>query len=85
MKFLSWLWNRGTPSFVPDTSDRETTDVSRALTPQKVDAIMRAANGGDTRGPTDVIGFPAPCRGAGCLGGGSERGGVGCCGTLRRR
>ena len=49
MRFLSWLWNRGTPSFVPDTSDRETTDVSRALTPQKVDAIMRAANGGDTR------------------------------------
>ena len=49
MKFISWLWNRGKPSFVPETSDRETTDVSRALTPQKVDAIMRAANGGDIR------------------------------------
>ena len=49
MKFLSWLWNRGKPSFVPEGSDRETADVSRALSPQKVDAIMRAANSGDIR------------------------------------
>ena len=49
MKFLTWLWNRGKPTFVPETSDRETVDVSTALTPQKVDAIMRAANSGDTR------------------------------------
>ena len=40
MKFLNWLWGRGKPSFRPDTADRETLDVSRALTPKKVDAIM---------------------------------------------
>ena len=49
MQFFSWFWNRGKPSFLPETCDRETVDVSRGLTPQKVDAIMRAANGGDIR------------------------------------
>jgi len=49
MNFLSWLWNRGKPAFVPETSDREMADVSRGLSPEKVDAIMRAANGGDVR------------------------------------
>ena len=50
MQFFSWFWNRGKPSFLPETCDRETVDVTRGLTPQKVDAIMRAANGGDIRG-----------------------------------
>ena len=49
MNFFSWLWNRGKPAFVPETADREMADVSRALSPEKVDAIMRAANGGDVR------------------------------------
>ena len=49
MKFLNWLWGSGKPSFRPDTADRETLDVSRALTPKKVDAIMRAANSGDIK------------------------------------
>ena len=49
MQFFSWFWNRGKASFLPETCDRETVDVSRGLTPQKVDAIMRTANGGDIR------------------------------------
>lgn len=49
MKFLNWLWKQGKPVFHAETSDRETIDISRELTPRKVDAIMRAANGGDIR------------------------------------
>ena len=49
MNFFSRLWNRGKPAFVPETSDRETEDVSRGLSPEKVDSIMRAANSGDVR------------------------------------
>ena len=49
MKFLAKFFGRGKPAFRPEVADRDTTDVSRALSPKKVDAIMRAANGGDTR------------------------------------
>lgn len=34
--------------FIPTLSDRAQTDVSRGLTPEDVDRIMRAANSGDT-------------------------------------
>ena len=49
MKFIKKLFRRGAASVIPEPSDRETVDVSSGLYPLKVDAIMRAANGGDTR------------------------------------
>jgi len=49
MQFIKKLFRRGAASVIPEPSDRETVDVSSGLYPLKVDAIMRAANGGDTR------------------------------------
>lgn len=48
MLFFDKLFGRGMPSAIPEISDRAESDVSRGMIPEKLDAIMRAANSGDT-------------------------------------
>lgn len=49
MLWLKRLFGSGKPCAVSETSDREILDVSRGLTPEKIDRIMLAANSGDIR------------------------------------
>ncbi len=48
MLFFKKWFNSGKSSVVWEQADRGFEDVSRGLTPEKVDAIMSAANSGDT-------------------------------------